>query len=139
MKKNSIFMTGMLALLLAFGLVLAGCPTDSDDDGGGGGGGGGGNIDSKLVGKWSRGEGTSNITIEITSAGEIKVRFANVPNSGFDGSVAEDAGTITVSGDYSGTAKWSVSDDGNTLTLTEGTGQLINYANEGGNTFTKQE
>jgi hypothetical protein len=38
MKKNSIFMTGMLALLLAFGLVLAGCPTDSDDDGGGSGG-----------------------------------------------------------------------------------------------------
>jgi hypothetical protein len=32
MRKNSIFMTGMLAVLLTFGLVLMGCPTDSGDD-----------------------------------------------------------------------------------------------------------
>jgi hypothetical protein len=37
MKRSSMFMTGMLAVLLTFGLVLAGC-----DNGGGGGGGGGG-------------------------------------------------------------------------------------------------
>jgi hypothetical protein len=42
MKKNSIFMTGMLALLLTFGLVLAGCPNGNDDDDDGGGGGSGG-------------------------------------------------------------------------------------------------
>jgi hypothetical protein len=35
MNKNKHFMLGMLALLLTFGLVLVGCPTDSGDDGGG--------------------------------------------------------------------------------------------------------
>jgi hypothetical protein len=32
MRKNSLFMTGMLALLLTFGLVLGGCPNGNDDD-----------------------------------------------------------------------------------------------------------
>jgi hypothetical protein len=30
--KNKVFLTGMAALLLSFGLVLAGCPTDSGDE-----------------------------------------------------------------------------------------------------------
>jgi hypothetical protein len=33
--KNKLFLTGMLAMALTFGLVLTGCPTDADDDGGG--------------------------------------------------------------------------------------------------------
>jgi hypothetical protein len=32
MRKNSVFMAGMLAVLLTFGLVLAGCPTDDDGE-----------------------------------------------------------------------------------------------------------
>jgi hypothetical protein len=32
MKKNTRFVTGMLAILLVFGLVLGGCPTKADDD-----------------------------------------------------------------------------------------------------------
>ncbi|MDR0377813.1 MAG: hypothetical protein LBH70_08480 [Spirochaetaceae bacterium] len=36
MNKSKWFLTGMAALLLLFGLILAGCPTDSDDGGGGG-------------------------------------------------------------------------------------------------------
>jgi hypothetical protein len=35
MNKNKHFMLGMLALLLTFGLVLVGCPTDSGNDSGG--------------------------------------------------------------------------------------------------------
>jgi hypothetical protein len=31
MRRKSVFMAGMLALLLAFGLVLAGCSLDDDD------------------------------------------------------------------------------------------------------------
>jgi hypothetical protein len=40
MKRNSIFMAWIPAVLLVFGLVLAGCPTDGGDDDGKGGGGG---------------------------------------------------------------------------------------------------
>jgi hypothetical protein len=39
MKKKSIVILGLLAALLAFSMVLTGCP---DSNGGGGGGGGGG-------------------------------------------------------------------------------------------------
>jgi hypothetical protein len=38
MKKNRVFMMETLAVMLAFGLVLAGCKTDADDDNGGPGG-----------------------------------------------------------------------------------------------------
>jgi hypothetical protein len=32
MKKSNCFLMGMVALLLSFGLILAGCPTDTDPD-----------------------------------------------------------------------------------------------------------
>ncbi|MDR1325839.1 MAG: hypothetical protein LBK00_07385 [Treponema sp.] len=32
MKKSTLFLTGILALMLVFGLILTGCPTDSGDD-----------------------------------------------------------------------------------------------------------
>jgi hypothetical protein len=44
MTKNKFFMMGTLAMMLAFGLVLAGCENDADD--------GGSNHDSALIGKW---------------------------------------------------------------------------------------
>jgi hypothetical protein len=56
MKKNKLFIMGMLAVMLAFGLVLAGCKTDSDD----GGGSGDGNRDSKLVAKWYASQFSAN-------------------------------------------------------------------------------
>jgi hypothetical protein len=31
MKKSTLFLTGMAALLLSFGLILTGCSTDADD------------------------------------------------------------------------------------------------------------
>jgi hypothetical protein len=31
--KNKLFLAGMLAMALAFGLIMTGCPTDTDDDG----------------------------------------------------------------------------------------------------------
>jgi hypothetical protein len=132
MKKNSIFMTGMLAVLLAFGLVLTGCPTDSDDGGGG--------IDSKLVGTWlNAGEGMDSLTIVITGDGKLTRGVTGLPGAEYD--VVENEGTITISlsGTTHGTAKWSVSDDGTTLTLTEGTGDLTYYTTAGSNQYTKQE
>jgi hypothetical protein len=128
MRKSSIFMTGMLALLLAFGLVLGGCPNGNDDDDDDGG------INSKLLGEWSRGEGGAGNSFVITSDGEFQAAIMTYK-------VTEDAGTITLSfgGQTVGTADWSVSDDGNTLTLTNGTGALFqDLAKAGSNTYTKQ-
>jgi hypothetical protein len=56
MRKNSIFMTGMLALLLTFGLALAGCPNGNDDDDDGGGGG-------------------TTVTVKITNNSGKEVKF----------------------------------------------------------------
>jgi hypothetical protein len=53
MKKSTSFLMGMAALLLSFGLILTGCPTDSDN---GGGGGGGGSHPAAFVGTWDTGE-----------------------------------------------------------------------------------
>jgi hypothetical protein len=70
MKKNKLFIAGMLAL--TFGLVLAGCPnlSGSDEDGGGGGG-----FDSALVTKWYTTQGAAdaggnNFMFELTSDGK---------------------------------------------------------------------
>jgi hypothetical protein len=56
--KKKLFFAGMLALV--FGLILTGCPTDSDDDDGGNnsGGGGGGNA---LVGTWVDNQDFANL------------------------------------------------------------------------------
>jgi hypothetical protein len=43
MKKNR-FIVGIASLVLVFGLIITGCPTDSDD--------GGGNMSIKLEGTW---------------------------------------------------------------------------------------
>ncbi|GMO22147.1 MAG: hypothetical protein Ta2B_01020 [Termitinemataceae bacterium] len=40
-KRNILFLTGVLAMMLVFGSVLAGCKDDSGSDSGGGGSGGG--------------------------------------------------------------------------------------------------
>jgi hypothetical protein len=44
--KNKLFVLGMLAVMLALGLVLAGCKTDAEDDSSGGG------IPDELLGVW---------------------------------------------------------------------------------------
>jgi hypothetical protein len=49
MKTKRFFLFGLPAVLLALGLVLAGC---DDGSGSGGGGGGGGSLDSALVATW---------------------------------------------------------------------------------------
>jgi hypothetical protein len=110
--KNKLFFAGMAALALTFGLVMTGC--DNGGGGGGGGSGGGGGINPKLVGKWGNG---STVAFEITAAGKYKA-------SGGEYSIEEtDANTITVAiPSMESTADWEVSNNGNTLTLRNGTG-----------------
>jgi hypothetical protein len=64
--KTSAFLFGMLAAVLAFGLVLAGCPADSDDDDDDGG----------------KDNGPPAITEPTT--GRATVSYSNVPISGAD-------------------------------------------------------
>ncbi|MDR0376866.1 MAG: hypothetical protein LBH70_03645, partial [Spirochaetaceae bacterium] len=49
MKKSTLFLAGMAALLLSFGLILTGCPTGSDDSGGNNNGGGSDNLPETLT------------------------------------------------------------------------------------------
>jgi hypothetical protein len=64
MKKSTLFLVGMAALLLSFGLVLVGCETDANDDSG---------IPAELVGVWYVFDGDANEEVkffEITSNGK---------------------------------------------------------------------
>jgi hypothetical protein len=78
MKKSAIFLkavsktAGLLTVLLALGLVLAGCGDDSDDGGGGG-------PDPALVAKWYTTQasadagGTLGLAYEFTPDGKLLV------------------------------------------------------------------
>jgi hypothetical protein len=66
MKHNKVLLMGMLAVLLAFGLVLAGCDTGTGSGGntdGGGNTGGGGN---PFVGKWVDDDDTMEFKADLT-------------------------------------------------------------------------
>jgi hypothetical protein len=63
-KKSKWFMTGTLGLMLAFGLVLAGC-----DQGNGGGGNSRGSEISKLLGTWVK-TGGSAVKLVFADDGE---------------------------------------------------------------------
>jgi hypothetical protein len=60
MRKSKLFLAGMAALLLSFGLVLAGCPTE---DGGGDEPGSG----SSLTGTWTGSGDISDYTLVFTA------------------------------------------------------------------------
>jgi hypothetical protein len=82
MRKNSLFMAGMLAVLLVFGLVLAGC-----SDGSGDGGGGGGPVTVKIT-------NNSTKTVEFF----VMVRSGNIVINTESKSIAADTTeTITIS------------------------------------------
>jgi hypothetical protein len=75
--KNRWFFAGMLALALVFGLIITGCPTDSDD--------GGGNMSTKFEGTWLVQKADDHI-ITFTFEGEF-LRIVNTKS----GSVTSDA------------------------------------------------
>jgi hypothetical protein len=116
-KKNRLFMTGTLAVLLAFGLFLAGCKTDSDDDSGPGGGA----VPDELVGKWySESAYMEVLVFEITSANKIMLS-----GSPYDASVSGKTLTISMNGNTIGTFDYSIS--GSEMTITNGTLGCASY------------
>ena len=61
MKKRSTLIFGLLAALLAFSMVLAGCDDPNKDNGGGGGGP---SIPEGMIGTWTHGSYTLVITAD---------------------------------------------------------------------------
>jgi hypothetical protein len=114
MKKKSFFVA-MLAMGLAFGLVLTGC-----DNGTGGGGGGGSSIPSALVGVWGA-SGLSSTTIEFRSNGD----FLMLGQGGYTASVSGNTVTVSAIGVHYGTFDYSIS--GSAMTISNGTSSLSTF------------
>jgi hypothetical protein len=98
--RKKLLLSGMLAWLLTFGLLVAGCDNDGDDDDGGGGGGS--TLDTALVAKWYSSQaaadaGTGTPVYEFKSDGTLVI--GNSSLTGYTYSAA--GGKITLS--YSGT------------------------------------
>jgi hypothetical protein len=79
MRTKRFFIFGLPAVLLALGLVLAGCDTGSSSGGdeGGGGGGGNGSFDSALAATWHSTQDAANsgssVAFEFTSGGRLTI------------------------------------------------------------------
>jgi hypothetical protein len=123
-------MTGTLAVMLAFGLILTGCSIDTDDLDGGNNDG---SRASNLVGKWLDND---DFGYEFKADG----KFLNCYGTGSTSTAftwTVSAGTITLSiGDEKmGSAKYSIA--GTTLTISEAEGQTSlrngTYTKQGGN------
>jgi hypothetical protein len=111
--KNKLFLAGMLAMALTFGLVLTGCPTDADDDGGGGG-----SLPSaNAVGTWVP-DGGDSITLKINADGTGE--YDGGEYSKYPATVTADTLKFkSDSGHDAGSAKYTVT--GTTLTLSDAT------------------
>jgi hypothetical protein len=128
MKTKRFFLFGLSAVLLALGLVLAGCDDGSDDDSSGTGGGG-----NPFEGTWNGtatlDETSASATVTVTATGWTFVcADADMDESGTytrNGNTA----TLTQEGVTFGTASIS----GNTLTVNITSGEYSG----GTGTFTK--
>jgi hypothetical protein len=97
MKKSTLFLTGMAALLLSFGLILTGCSTDSDDPSGGG------DKKADLAGTWVKeggadpypeqmkyeGRGGSNDPLYFISSGSMGGTAWSGQMMSYDGTTAK--------------------------------------------------
>jgi hypothetical protein len=86
-----LVLTGIIAITMAFGLTLTGCPTSTDDDDGDGGGNGALTItpaSTALEVVWPQ-EGT------LASPGDYHVRYKDAANAGVTGSTAVPAANIS--------------------------------------------
>jgi hypothetical protein len=119
--KHTAFFTGILAILLVFGMTAVSCGGDDD-----GGGTGGGAIPSELVGTWEI--GSANIVINANGTGEDLISDGTWSVSGdtlsFNGAV----------GKYS--AKWKIEDG--KLVISESEEDFVlpdgTYTKKGGST-----
>jgi ABC-type glycerol-3-phosphate transport system permease component len=109
MKKSSLFLLGMLALALTFGLVFSGCPTEDEDSSSGP------VIPANLVGSWGGSVNYPALTINADGSGYY------LPFSSGAWSVIGTTLTFT-DGNKSGSVTYSVL--GDKLYLSDPTGEL---------------
>jgi hypothetical protein len=114
MKRKLFGILAVPAVLLALGLVLAGCDNGSTGSTSSSGGPGGGAVPSELLGRW--GVGTTEL-LNFTSAGKCTFGYVE-----YDVSVSGTTVTLSYSGNRQGTFSYSVT--GNQLTVSNGTGPL---------------
>jgi hypothetical protein len=114
------FSVAILSMVLVFGLVLTGCPTDDDDDSKGG------SVPTEFQGTWT-GTSTNNtaVSIVIKADGTFTATFAGGYNN-------TDTGTCSVSGSEisfkTESREGSATLAGTTLTLTKWEGSGIGTA-----------
>jgi hypothetical protein len=104
MKKSTLFLAGMTALLLSFGLILTGCDTGTGSDDGGGG-----DKKTDLVGTWVKVEGDSQYPEQMDYAGRggsndpLYFRYGGEGSNLWSGQmVSYDGTTATVGDDHNG-------------------------------------
>jgi hypothetical protein len=163
MKKN-VFPAAMpgkavIIAVLAFGLVMSGCGLidggNNNNNGGGNNGGnngGGGDNDGLLVGEWC-GQGAVNhvgfdndYALKFSAGGLYAVgnymsnyRYYLFEGTGWTWSTSGNTLTVATTqyGGLTGTATYSVSGDGNTLTLSNASGAMYDHDLLFTGTFTK--
>jgi hypothetical protein len=124
-----LFLMGMLALVAAFGLMVAGCDDGNDTNNNTNNNNGGGKIDSALVGAWNNVGGSGPTSITFASDGTVGVPSYNNTTAATSGTTL----TITQRSQFVTTFTYEI--QGTTLTI----------SNESGNgslhlvgTYTKQ-
>jgi hypothetical protein len=133
MQKSKLFLAGMAALLLSFGLVLAGCPTEDDGDGDGGGG----PCPSALVGNWVKTGGTDNEKFAATDGHGVSATFSQNSNlTAIIGDLTSYDGTTVQIDTWGGAdvTSFTAALDGSTLTIGGLTGDYEHF----NGTYTKE-
>ncbi|MDR0400090.1 MAG: hypothetical protein LBH51_04030 [Treponema sp.] len=134
MEKRNKFLSGMLALLLSFGLILAGCDNGNSGGGGGDDGGSRGGELSKLLGTWVDADtGCKWVFEDEGRIGITAAPYASIDapgSAGVYGIESYDGTTLKFKNYPTFTAKI----EGDVLTISGLLNELINF----NGTFTKQ-
>jgi hypothetical protein len=120
MKKHTLFFTGMLAVALAFGLVLVGC---EDANSGGGGGG----EDTAILGTWNPDAG--NTPLKYILKFETGGKLTQTVGTSSSFTYTANGSTLKVqsasASTWDGTCTYKI--EGSKLTITSGSGNCTLY------------
>ena len=116
MKKTAIF--GLLAMMLAFGFIGMGCPTEDKDSWG--------KPPKELVGTWDSDAYPGALVLIIEANGDLTIAGAK-STLATDGSKYRISGKMPNGDKVEMFGKWEVSNAGAMLELSEGDAMAANY------------